>query len=130
MDETILPVIEALGPDFTVEEWAERLLVSVSDVLEATRRVGVLCQGQEPESEPLTKVKKRVRKIPPVRLPYDATAERVYRALLSGVLYSHRLAQELGLSRNTIGNKLRRLASEGRAIQVRRGVASRWEAVR
>lgn len=111
-DYTILGPIAALGPDFTVVEWAEKLDVTVDDVLAAFSMLNIKPQEQEKIHADA------IRK-------YDL-AGRILEAVRVG---NHRvgdIAKYVGMHPTTVGHRLRMMEKNGLVQQEGQGPKSRW----
>lgn len=114
-DKSILAPIAMLNHDFTVEEWAERLNVSIEQVLIAYDVLKIPSRNQS--DRPPTKVAKR-------RVDQY---EDILKALRSGRHRTEDIASFVGLHPQTILTKLNMLAKHGLVAKTgNRGRQTRW----
>lgn len=112
-DPGIVRVLIALGPDFTALEWAERLNVTLDEVLEATR------------ASPYARVRPEIG-------PSKTTLRRVDQAALivaavqKGYCVAADIAAHTGINRQTVRAKLTLLATQGVLFRCGSGPKTRW----
>lgn len=112
-DPGIVRVLIALGPDFTAKEWAERLGVTLDEILEATQ--ASIYARVRPEPSPLATTQRRAD---------QSTA--IVGAIQKGHHVTKAIAAYTGLNPQTVRAKLTLLESQGVVFRCGGGATSRW----
>jgi Fic family protein len=112
-DTSILPVLVQLGPDFTAREWAERLDVTLDQILLALKMLGPAIRVRP---EPLATEK--ARKLD--------QAGAIVEAIERGNYTAKQIAAYTGYHPQTIRQKLSLLRSQGIVQRYGNGPTSRW----
>jgi predicted Rossmann fold nucleotide-binding protein DprA/Smf involved in DNA uptake len=111
-DLSILGPIAFLGPDLTAVEWADKLNVTLDEILEAFDRLGTLPKP-EPELHPTT-IKK------------EDQARKILAALRVGNHRVQDIANVVGLDVTTLRYKLNMMEKMGLVQRTGKGIYSRW----
>jgi hypothetical protein len=111
-DRTILGPIAFLGPDFTAMEWAERLQVTLDDVLLAFDILNLQPKREDPY--PVTFFRK------------EDQSRELLELIHAGHHEAKKMVEMSGMSYQTVMNRLKWMERQGIIQRAGRGPNTRW----